>query len=128
MSGSERRPCAMCGRVRAIKPSRGIKVCSACRDSVHKMPPGEWAQRGACRDRQFDPEWWWPTSRDGDWGNRMALAICRTLCPVRDACLAHAIDQAEDAGIWGGMSTEQRRQMARFSTAVDSVGKLPVAR
>ena len=35
------------------------------------------------------------------------------LCPIRDACLAYALDREERFGIWGGMSERQRRRIIR---------------
>jgi WhiB family redox-sensing transcriptional regulator len=31
----------------------------------------------------------------------LAKAVCRD-CPIRDACLARALDRAEPWGVWGG--------------------------
>lgn len=41
-----------------------------------------------------------------------AKAICAR-CPVRDACLAYAMDTAEAYGIWGGLNEDERRAMLR---------------
>lgn len=71
------------------------------------------AALAACRG--FDRDLWFPPS-DGpsrplgdDAG--FALALCAD-CPVRDACLAYALDNCEQ-GIWGGTGTEDRRLMRR---------------
>ena len=37
-----------------------------------------------------------------------ARAICHT-CPHRIRCLEYAIDNAEQFGVWGGMSVRERR-------------------
>jgi WhiB family redox-sensing transcriptional regulator len=34
-------------------------------------------------------------------------------CPVRDRCLEYALTEGEWHGIWGGLSPEQRRDLAR---------------
>lgn len=39
---------------------------------------------------------------------RRAKALCG-LCPVSDACLSQAIANDERFGIWGGMTTRERR-------------------
>lgn len=42
---------------------------------------------------------------------RRAKAICGR-CPVRGACLADAIAQGDQFGIRGGLTPQERRQMA----------------
>ena len=41
-----------------------------------------------------------------------AKAICAG-CPVRDACLAYALDTGEAYGVWGGLSEDERRALLR---------------
>ena len=41
-----------------------------------------------------------------------AKAICAR-CPVRDACLAYALDTGEAFGVWGGLTEDERRAMLR---------------
>jgi len=41
-----------------------------------------------------------------------AKAICAR-CPVRDACLAYALDSREMFGIWGGLNEDERRALLR---------------
>jgi len=51
--------------------------------------------------------------RDGEPGverearERRALAVCGS-CPVRDACLEHALTVPERYGVWGEMTEDQR--------------------
>lgn len=54
-------------------------------------PPGE---RLRARDRRIEA----------------AKAICQE-CPVRSACLDHALRMREPYGIWGGRSEEERARM-----------------
>jgi len=42
-----------------------------------------------------------------------AQVLCCQLCPVRTECLAHALDNREPAGVWGGMTTYQRKLLTR---------------
>jgi len=76
------------------------------------LMPGEWADQAACAGRN-DVQWWPPeTDRGHNPGTSWAvdaLRICRT-CPVRDECLAHALD-ADEHGIWGGTTEAERRAM-----------------
>jgi len=44
-----------------------------------------------------------------------AVEICGA-CPVKGACLQHAIDNRE-LGVWGGMTTNQRAKMMRKKRA-----------
>ena len=41
-----------------------------------------------------------------------AKAICAR-CPVRDACLAYALDSRQEYGIWGGANEDERRALRR---------------
>lgn len=41
-----------------------------------------------------------------------AKAVCRG-CPVRDACLADALEGGERFGVWGGLSERERRRRLR---------------
>lgn len=43
---------------------------------------------------------------------RKARAICAS-CPVFNECLAHAIKQREDYGLWAGTTMRQRRELFR---------------
>jgi WhiB family redox-sensing transcriptional regulator len=64
-------------------------------------------QTAACRE--VDPELFYPEA--GQIGqNRAAKRICAN-CPVKDACLAHALKTREPFGIWGGKSVVERRRV-----------------
>lgn len=71
-----------------------------------------WTDRAACRGE--DPETFFPISEDGPGRAQVARAkgICRG-CPVSVQCLDEALARGERAGIWGGMTTEERRQLRR---------------
>jgi len=45
-----------------------------------------------------------------------ARALCRS-CPVRVACLEHALAVQEPHGIWGGLNELERRRVLRQRTA-----------
>lgn len=47
-----------------------------------------------------------------------ALLICRS-CPVRLACLEHAIVTREVYGVWGGTTPEARRRLIGVSDAIE---------
>lgn len=69
----------------------------------HLFVPLGWAADAACRDA--DPEVFF--IKRGDSGED-AKAYCER-CDVREACLAFALSSGERHGIWGGMTTKQRR-------------------
>lgn len=50
---------------------------------------------------------------------REARQFCRT-CPVRTECLAHALDQRIEFGVWGGMTERERRALLRARPHVAS--------
>lgn len=84
-------------------------------DSVTRAAPprlpktsttGTWGKQAACLDA--DPELFFPVSETGPHVEQ-AKAICRA-CPVRAACLEGALRAGESAGIWGGLTSEERRR------------------
>jgi WhiB family transcriptional regulator, redox-sensing transcriptional regulator len=54
---------------------------------------------------------------------RDAKLFCRT-CPVRTECLAHALDQHIEFGVWGGMTERERRALLRERPEVESWSEL----
>ncbi len=50
---------------------------------------------------------------------RRARALCMG-CPVRLRCLAEALDNRIEWGVWGGMTERERRQLLRTRTEVTS--------
>lgn len=55
--------------------------------------------------REHDPELWFPAPGDA---GRTAKDLCNTVCPIRDACLAWALQTGQNFGTWGGMSAGAR--------------------
>jgi len=64
--------------------------------------------RSASRCRTSDAEDLFVTGRK----QREARSFCR-VCPVRTECLAHALDQRIEFGVWGGMTERERRALLR---------------
>ncbi|MEV7417003.1 WhiB family transcriptional regulator [Streptomyces sp. NPDC089919] len=52
-----------------------------------------------------------------------AKAVCRG-CPVRTECLARALDERIEHGIWGGMTDRERRALLRRRPLVTSWRRL----
>ena len=73
----------------------------------------DWTSRAACRGA--DPD---ALFVQGAAQNRAKL-ICRG-CPVRTECLADALDNRIEFGVWGGMTERERRALLRRRPDVDS--------
>jgi WhiB family redox-sensing transcriptional regulator len=73
----------------------------------------DWASRGACRNS--DPD---ALFVQGAAQNRAKL-VC-TGCPVRTQCLAEALDNRTEFGVWGGMTERERRALLRRRPEVRS--------
>ncbi|GLU47401.1 WhiB family transcriptional regulator [Nocardiopsis ansamitocini] len=73
----------------------------------------EWASQGACRE--MDPD---ALFVQGAAQNRAKL-ICRG-CPVRTECLADALDNRVEFGVWGGMTERERRALLRRRPEVEN--------
>jgi WhiB family redox-sensing transcriptional regulator len=71
-----------------------------------------WRDRAACLDE--DPELFFPIGNTGPalLQAEEAKAVCRR-CEVVEACLAWAIESGQDAGVWGGLSDDERRALKR---------------
>ena len=76
---------------------------------------GRWNWRGAARCRTADAEGLFVTGAE----QREARVFCRP-CPVRTECLAHALDQRIEFGVWGGMTERERRALLRARPQVQS--------
>lgn len=77
--------------------------------------PRDWRHHAACRGA--DPELFFPVGTSGPALQQIteAQAVCRR-CPVSGECLAWALETGQDAGVWGGMSEEERRALRRRDT------------
>ena len=72
----------------------------------------DWRHRAICRDE--DPELFFPVGTSGPALLQIAEAksVCRR-CPVVSECLTWALESGQDAGVWGGMSEDERRAVKR---------------
>lgn len=94
---------------------------------LHRMAPrfdlgdpdragASWRRSAACKG--VDPAIFHPEESDGTGGTAVeeaeaeAVAICRG-CPVREACLEHALAGREPEGVWGGLTAQERRRETR---------------
>ena len=77
------------------------------------MPAWDWQLRAACRglgDAMFYP----PANERGRYKRRReqaAKVVCAT-CPVIQPCLAWALSTGEAYGVWGGLTAEERANLA----------------
>ena len=71
-----------------------------------------WRMDAACAE--VDPELWFPEQGDP------AIAAKRICvgCPVRRECLAFALRVNERSGVWGGLSTVERRPLRRLPLSI----------
>ncbi|HVT65090.1 MAG TPA: WhiB family transcriptional regulator [Mycobacteriales bacterium] len=72
----------------------------------------DWRHRAACRDE--DPELFFPIGTTGPSLLQVdeAKAVCQR-CDAVDECLSWALDSDQDAGVWGGLSEDERREVKR---------------
>ncbi|TRV80700.1 WhiB family transcriptional regulator [Streptomyces sp. 130] len=71
-----------------------------------------WRTHAACRDE--DPDLFFPIGTSGPAlvQAEEAKAVCRR-CPVQQECLRWALENNQDAGVWGGLGENERRALKR---------------
>ncbi len=77
----------------------------------------DWRHHAACRE--VDPEGFFPIGNTGPALLQIeeAKQVCRR-CPVMESCLQWAVESGQDAGVWGGMSEDERRAYKRRAARV----------
>src|ERR1700709_1036567 len=87
----------------------------------------DWRHRAICRDE--DPELFFPIGNTGPalLQIEQAKAVCRR-CSVIQDCLAWALESGQDAGIWGGLSEDERRALKRRNARARARMVSPTAR
>jgi WhiB family redox-sensing transcriptional regulator len=75
----------------------------------------DWRSRSACLDE--DPELFFPIGTTGPAAHQVeeAKVVCGR-CTVREACLAWALDERQEHGVWGGLDEDERRALRRRGT------------
>ena len=93
----------------------GEKKVSSVRPSTAAAKPASerslnWRNDAVCRDA--DPEVFFPAGdvRSAQAQVRAAKLICRG-CPVSVTCLSWALASGQEAGIWGGLTEDERRRL-----------------
>lgn len=74
----------------------------------------DWRHEAACRDE--DPELFFPIGDTGPALHQIeeAKTVCNG-CAVIKECLEWALETHQDAGVWGGTSEDDRREIRRRS-------------
>ena len=77
----------------------------------------DWRHDAICRDE--DPELFFPGGNSGPALAQIAQAklVCHR-CPVTTQCMKWALETGQDAGVWGGLSEEERRALKRRNKAL----------
>jgi WhiB family redox-sensing transcriptional regulator len=81
----------------------------------------EWRHLAYCRGEE--PELFFPVGTTGPALDQLSRAksVCHR-CPVASECLAWALDTGQRAGVWGGLSEEERlelrQQVTRQTTTI----------
>lgn len=77
----------------------------------------DWRHKANCQEE--DPELFFPVGTSGPalLQAELAKAVCRR-CSVVDECLQWALETGQDAGVWGGMSEEERRALKGRAGAI----------
>lgn len=79
-------------------------------------PTVDWRASSACRSE--DPDLFFPLGNTGIWLAviEQAKTVCRR-CPSEGQCLQWALETGQDAGVWGGLSEDERRRLKRRAAA-----------
>jgi WhiB family transcriptional regulator, redox-sensing transcriptional regulator len=77
----------------------------------------DWRVNASCREQ--DPDGLFVRGKE----QRKAKLVC-IACPVRTECLAEALDNRIEFGVWGGMTERERRALLRRRPDVTSWAEL----
>ena len=88
----------------SFRKSWGLPILDDC--GVTIMWIEDWAPSAACRQAQPDQLF----VRGAE--QNKAKMLCQG-CPVRTECLAEALDNQIEWGVWGGMTERERRALLR---------------
>jgi WhiB family redox-sensing transcriptional regulator len=101
--------------------SRAPKAAGSSRRGASEMVVAKnWRLSANCR--HGDPERLFVRGAE----QRAARVVCRD-CPVWAQCLAHALDERIEHGVWGGLTERERRAVLRSRPDVTSWAGLLVA-
>jgi WhiB family redox-sensing transcriptional regulator len=89
-----------------------VTIALSPTDTVH-----EWTAEALCNSG--DPDVLFQRGA----AQNLAKVVCRA-CPVRMECLADALDNRVEYGVWGGMTERERRALLRRNPQVGSWRRL----
>lgn len=73
--------------------------------------PPDWMLGAVCAET--DPELFYPERDSGGGSSTLDAKRFCSGCDVRSECLQYALEHDEEYGVWGGLSTRQRRRLKR---------------
>src|SRR5690606_28769714 len=91
----------------AVAPGRPAPGRPAAVVSVLDVGRPAWHAQAACAGTPA--EWWFPTAGDAEAIDK-ARAVCAG-CPVRQACLDHALAAEPRYGVWAGTTVGERQRL-----------------
>jgi WhiB family transcriptional regulator, redox-sensing transcriptional regulator len=104
-------PCAQ--EAGSVRHSNAV---AALGTPVKPLPdPESWEDRAACKD--LDPVLFFGVEDEPDHQRRFRVSRAKTICagcPVAEECLEEALKRGEQFGIWGGLTTRERRKLGRY--------------
>jgi len=77
--------------------------CSRVGTTMKTEPRTDWTKLAACVDKPH--KWWFP---EQGMNPTKAIEVCMD-CPVRIDCLTFALRTNQPHGVWGGLTTDERR-------------------
>jgi WhiB family redox-sensing transcriptional regulator len=95
-----------------VLPTLSLPLPTPEREIESESEIMDWRHKAACLDE--DPELFFPVGTTGPALDQVerAKAVCRQ-CDVTAQCLEWALETNQDAGVWGGMSEDERRTLRR---------------
>jgi WhiB family transcriptional regulator, redox-sensing transcriptional regulator len=98
-----------------IRRFRGFRGGKSLFMLSQAIASSDWRARSACLDE--DPELFFPIGMTGPAVHQVdeAKLVC-SRCTVREACLAWALDERQEHGVWGGLDEDERRALRRRGT------------
>ena len=71
-----------------------------------RPPRSDWRDEAECATGGYPPDLWFEPDTTAE-----AITVCRTLCPVREECLAWSLTAPSvEHGVFGGITPRQRRE------------------
>ena len=89
-----------------------MSAAKTARDTRGPGPALKWQDKSACLTE--DPELFFPIGNGApaQLQAEEAKQVCRG-CPVRTECLAWALENGADHGVWGGLDEDERKKVLR---------------